>query len=406
MKVLSITAQKPHSTGSGTYLSELVNSFQRLGYEQAVVAGIYEEDVVSFPSEVAFYPVKFSDDFKIYGMSDAMPYPSSLYSEMNEEDLARFTKIFTEEIKKAVAALDPDIIYCHHLFILTAIVRELFPNKRVIGQCHGSDLRQFKNCPKLKERVKAGIASLDAVYALHEAQATEICELYGVSKDKVRVIGSGYNARLFNTSGKTPRAKDEPIKIIYAGKISQAKGVIELFDIVRELSQRDGISPFEIRIAGGCHDDEIADCLKSFLDEFESGSGKCTRADYLGLLDQDTLASEFKKADVFVLPSYFEGLGLVLIEAMASGLVPVTTRLPGIKEWIDQSIENSNIIYVDLPKMESIDKPHQDDVADFVERYADALCEAFGRIEEGFTLPNTASVSWDEIALNFTQTTN
>ena len=40
MKILSITAQKPHSTGSGVYLTELVNAFDRLGHSQAVSAGI------------------------------------------------------------------------------------------------------------------------------------------------------------------------------------------------------------------------------------------------------------------------------------------------------------------------------------------------------------------------------
>ena len=39
MKILSITAQKPHSTGSGVYLTELVNAFDRLGHSQAVIAG-------------------------------------------------------------------------------------------------------------------------------------------------------------------------------------------------------------------------------------------------------------------------------------------------------------------------------------------------------------------------------
>ena len=41
MRILSITAQKPHSTGSGVYLTGLVKGFAALGHEQAVVAGVY-----------------------------------------------------------------------------------------------------------------------------------------------------------------------------------------------------------------------------------------------------------------------------------------------------------------------------------------------------------------------------
>ena len=60
MKILSITAQKPHSTGSGVYLTELVKNWAEAGHEQSVVGGIYEEDQVDFPDGVKFYPVFLS----------------------------------------------------------------------------------------------------------------------------------------------------------------------------------------------------------------------------------------------------------------------------------------------------------------------------------------------------------
>ena len=54
MRILNITAQKPHSTGSGIYLTELVKNWNALGYEQAVLAGVYEEDSVNFQRELYF----------------------------------------------------------------------------------------------------------------------------------------------------------------------------------------------------------------------------------------------------------------------------------------------------------------------------------------------------------------
>lgn len=41
MKILNILTQKPHSTGSGVYLTELVKAFDKLACEQVVVAGMY-----------------------------------------------------------------------------------------------------------------------------------------------------------------------------------------------------------------------------------------------------------------------------------------------------------------------------------------------------------------------------
>ena len=62
MRILSITAQKPSSTGSGVYLTELVREFARKGHSQAVVAGVYREDQISLPAEVGFYPVYFQTE--------------------------------------------------------------------------------------------------------------------------------------------------------------------------------------------------------------------------------------------------------------------------------------------------------------------------------------------------------
>ena len=87
MKILTITAQKPHSTGSGFYLTEMVKGFAALGHEQAVLAGVYREDTVDFPAGTVFYPVHFKTEelpFPIAGMSDEMPYTSTRYRDMTE----------------------------------------------------------------------------------------------------------------------------------------------------------------------------------------------------------------------------------------------------------------------------------------------------------------------------------
>jgi len=124
MKILSISTQKPHSTGSGVYLTELVKSFDHSGHEQAVVAGVYHEDVLEFPESVRAYPVYYSHDeshgdipYKILGMSDVMPYPSTLYSSVSEDMAEELYAAFGNAIGKAIRYLDPDIILCHHLFL-------------------------------------------------------------------------------------------------------------------------------------------------------------------------------------------------------------------------------------------------------------------------------------------------
>ena len=119
MKILSITAQKPDSTGSGVYLSELVKGFAVQGHQQAVIAGVYEDDDIAFPGDVAFYPVFFNTQslpFPIAGMSDEMPYESTVYAQMTEEMIVQFKTAFGKRIKEAVREFSPDLILCHHLY--------------------------------------------------------------------------------------------------------------------------------------------------------------------------------------------------------------------------------------------------------------------------------------------------
>ena len=317
---------------------------------------------------------------------------------MDEAAIEAFDRRFRDVIAEAYEKLQPDVIYCHHLFLLTAIVRSMFPDACVIGQCHGSDLRQFKTSVRLRDTVREGVSALDHIFALHEAQKMEIAELYGVDPDRISVIGSGYNSALFNTDSRRVREAGDPLKLLFAGKISKPKGVPELLGAVRILAQDESVPPFELKLAGGCQDVDVLNTLNDFIEEYEDGCGRCVGAEYLGLIKQTALAEEFKSGDVFVLPSYFEGFGLVLIEAMASGMVPVATRLPGIKEWIDETIPGSNAVFAEMPLMETIDKPLESELPAFTERLADAIRLAFDKCIKGFEQPDTSRAGWDAIA--------
>ena len=93
MRILSISAQKPDSTGSGIYMTELIKALSKMGHEQAAIAGISKNDRVSLPEEVEFFPVYFDTEklpFHVVGMSDEMPYESTRYRDMDEDMTERF----------------------------------------------------------------------------------------------------------------------------------------------------------------------------------------------------------------------------------------------------------------------------------------------------------------------------
>lgn len=94
---------------------------------------------------------------------------------------------------------------------------------------------------------------------------------------------------------------------------------------------------------------------------------------FLGRLSHQELAREMNLSDVFVLPSFYEGLPLVIIEAMACGLQVVCTDLPGIQPWIDDKLPEHGIKFVKPPRMKNADEPLEEDLVDFEVRLAEAI---------------------------------
>lgn len=388
MRILSITAQKPHSTGSGIYLTELVNNWRLSGHEQAVVAGIYEPDKVLFPEEVKLYPVYYKTDrlpFAITGMSDEMPYESTRYQEVTEEMLGQFREVFYETVSKAVEELKPDLIICHHLYLLTAMLREWYPDKKIIGICHGSDLRQICKNPLKRDYIKKQIGKLDGVTALQEDQKKEIQRIFGILDEKIAVVGAGYNQNIFC---KGDRAEQDFYQLVFAGKVSEKKGVFSLLRALERLPYAS--DKLVLKIAGGYGNES------EYQEILELAENCKYPVEFLGVLNQSELAEVLRQSDVFVLPSFFEGLPLVTMEAMACGCKVVCSEIAGLPKWFDENVPGHKMEFVPLPKMHNSDEPEEKELPIFERRLAEAIEKKLEQKEIEF--PDLEQISWKGIS--------
>lgn len=386
MNILSIIAQKPMSTGSGIYLTELMKVIEKKGYKQGLVAGVYKTDKIDIPKETAFYPVYFNTEnlpLNIFGMSDEMPYPSKRYCDMTEEEFTLFKNAFLNVIRRAVTEVRPDIILCHHLYLLTSIVRENFPEHIVYGFCHNTDIRQISKHSLKRDYIIENIKKLNRIFAPQKAQAELVTEIYGVRE--ITLLGVGYNQELFNIKNRIENS--DKIRLLFVGKIAEKKGVISL---IRSLELLDLPSDKLILTLVG---DSGNKKELNFIKELSQKSKY--KIIFKGRLHIEKVADVYKENDVFILPSFFDAVPLVAIEALASGLKVVITELPGIRDFFNLNIPNANIKYVQLPKMKMVDEPIEEELPAFEKRLASAISESI--LDKKTEILDISKLSWKGI---------
>jgi len=362
MKILHALAQRPGKTGSGVFLQQLFKAGFEQNHEQAVLAGVpfLEQDpgIDNFDLK-NFYPVLFETEelnFPVVGMSDVMPYSSTKYSSLDENMFEAYEKAFKKIIKKAVEQFNPDVVICNHIWLLCGFIKDLYPNLRVLVLCHGTDLRQLERSPMLVPIVKEKVSKCDYLFALNSSQEKEIFQLHNVNKEQVITSGSGYNPEMFFPIKKDAAAKNKKVKIAYIGKICNYKGVPNLLNAVDRTKNYENI---ELYLIGHGNIQESKDIIESI-------KIRKTEVNYLGAIPQDELAKFLQSCDIFILPSFFEGLPLVVIEALASGAKVICTDLPGLDDFLGDKLKELNAIrYIKMPRLKNVDTPFLEDIEQF-----------------------------------------
>ncbi|NPA25829.1 MAG: glycosyltransferase family 4 protein [Deltaproteobacteria bacterium] len=357
MRILHCLSQIPGKTGSGVYLQAIVREAASAGHRQAVVCGLPQGMKIAdcgldLPAADIF-PVRFETPqlpFPVAGMSDVMPYPSTCFSSFDAQRLKLYEKAFTEVLELAVSRFEPEIIHTHHLWLMTALCRKLFPGIPIVTSVHGTELRQLDLAPQLADRVIEGVAAVDQVMVLNRDQQAKVVRIFGFGQNQVTVVGTGYRRDLFCN---TCCAKEKIPTLIYAGKLSRAKGVPWLLEAFAELE-----GDLRLWLVGSGAGPEA--------EAIRRQAAADPRVECKGAVSQSELAELFKKAHLMVLPSFFEGLPLVLLEALACDCRIVTTRLAGIEELLErEAIDSSVISLVPLPALEGPDQPRPEAETDF-----------------------------------------
>jgi glycosyltransferase involved in cell wall biosynthesis len=172
-----------------------------------------------------------------------------------------------------------------------------------------------------EERLDAEIRLADAVL-VGSTYAADSFVAAGVPRSKMHVVPYGVDLQTFTPGPSLRPADDTTFRAIYAGQLTQRKGIAHLLHGYKLFARSDT----QLTLVGSIVGSDAP--LQPFADLFE----------HVPHQTRPALAQRYRASDVFVFPTLIEGMPLVVLEAMACGLpVIVTANGPGdlVRDGVD-----------------------------------------------------------------------
>jgi len=231
--------------------------------------------------------------------------------------------------------LRPDVLHIHHVWpaadrYLAALARaagtrHLVVTEHIVGSAHSPGQRALK---------RHELARADTVTAVCGAVVQMLVDDYGIPRDRVRVVPNG--AEPPDEALEAPRARAwrerfsasllRPLWAV-AGRLEEQKGHAVLLDALADVRRR-GLD-FTLAVAGD-------GALRPQLEERAAQLGLGERVRFLGALDD--VGPLLAAADAVLLPSLWEGLPLVLLEAMVRSRPVIASAVGGVPEVIEDGV--------------------------------------------------------------------
>ena len=223
-----------------------------------------------------------------------------------------------------------DIVHAHWL-IPQGIVQSFFKKPYVVTG-HGGDVTSLNKglLKNLKKRCLCRAQQVTVVSEHLKCQAQRMtCEI------NPRVIPMGVDSSRFGKQYKVSNyfGQGEKSVVLFVGRLAEKKGVAYLIDAMKE------IDAVLVIVGDGPLREELE--IKGNVVNTVSGWNKVR---FEGAMTHEQLRTIYASADIFACPSVTaqdgdqEGFGLVMLEAMASGLPVVASRSGGIVQLIQDGV--------------------------------------------------------------------
>ncbi len=231
------------------------------------------------------------------------------------------------------------------LFVPAHTVPLIHP-KRTVVTIHGLE---YEFCPEgyswyerwyMRLSIWCSCQWAQTVVCVSENTKRDVVRLYRVPKEKIRVVSEGYNQGIKN---QVLRIKSRVLPyLLFIGRLEERKNIVRVIEAFQILKERYHI-PHELVLVGkpGYGYEKIRSKISSL-------------PSVIGIQEVGYVSEEEKwrllcEADTFVFPTLYEGFGIPVLEAQASGVPVVTSDVSSLPE-----VAGEGAVYVNPMSAESI----------------------------------------------------
>ena len=218
----------------------------------------------------------------------------------------------------------PDVLFVPS-HVLPWNVR-LVPGMRVVTTVHDLGFVHFPQAHTMFQNIYLRVSTwwaavaADALIAISQATADDVRQFVGVSPARIRVIPHGVSP-MFAPQQATPQRW--PRYLLYVGTLQPRKNLLR---VIAAFAQANTHPDTQLVIAGR------AGWLSEPLQAHAVACGVADRVHLIGFVPDAQLPGLLASARAFLFPSLYEGFGMPVLEAMASGVPVLTSTTSALPE--------------------------------------------------------------------------
>jgi glycosyltransferase involved in cell wall biosynthesis len=257
-----------------------------------------------------------------------------------------FSADFTSQLAEAkVDILLQDELNHPSLFWLNPKIQQTarFPLVSIVHHLRSSEKHAPAWMPFYRQIERAYLNSVDGFIFNSQTTRRAVAQLLGrmVEGCVATPAGDRFNVNFTEDEIRARNANQGPVQLLFVGNLIARKGLDILLRALGQLRSLD----WRLRIAGRM---DVDSHYSTTLRRLAINLGLAERVVFLGSVSESMLESEYRQSQILIVPSQYEGFGIVYLEGMAFGIPAVGTKAGGAEEIIQNGINGLLIVPGDI----------------------------------------------------------